>query len=101
MTKEEIITFAEAKGAYVEVKTFSLGYSGETISIFTEPLPVDSTGINSWRHGIFLNQMDRQWTIGYSQFGVTRQLNGTELRVILGTWIENRSDEVFEDYSNT
>ena len=102
MTQREIIEFAEERGAYVALKSFDGPGEPETISIFAEALPVDPrTGIQGWRHGIFLKPIDDRWVIYFLQFGETKLLESMELRDIIERWLQKPSHEIFKGYEAT
>ncbi len=102
MNQNEIVEYSNSKGAHAEVKQFRDSSGQETVSIFTEPLPVDSdTGIECWRNGIWVGGIDDRWKIGFSQFGTTRSLSNSELIQLIDQWIKNPSFEVFAEYENT
>lgn len=94
----EIKEYAESFGADVFLKEFK-DNDFRTICVNVEPIKQKQfKDMKVWKHAIFIDYEKEGWKIGFSQYGVTRQLTNSELKHLIKIWIKAPNNEHFKQY---
>ena len=99
MSQSEIIEYAKSKGAEVRIRSFESAPNTETICVnFGKIDSEETSGFDVWKHGIFIDELEGEWVIGFSQSAKTQPLEQMKLMQVLELWFAKPSDEVFKPY---
>ena len=95
MKFSEIETLVGSFGASVAQRNFD---GKETLMVLQDKLPKNELGIEAWSKGIFITKHKEFWTIGFGQTENIANLNVSNFKELLISWLKEPNDEILRNY---